>query len=345
MFDPKKLGEEADQMIAELNQQQAGEAQPAGEDQAAETEAIAQEVVKQPTDDQGVAADSAATTEEPSTQQNAILEEVKQLRKQAEAAEQKWKVLQGMINKKDEELDALRVLFAQMNSVDSKHAQKEAPAPQDFITPEDRKEYGDDLIGMMTKAARAVIAEQMNAIRAELRADVEKLQGSVQHVEQETAKTAQDLFFDALTKRVPNWKNQNVDPGFLNWLQSADEFSGVSRHQLLQHAVSNSDVERAAKFFLAYTAEVSPEAPAEEPEQVEQPTEQPSKRSKVEKFVTPGKARSSAPKVDTGSKRMWSRTEIAKFYDDKMAGRISQKEFEALERDIFAAQHEGRIAA
>jgi hypothetical protein len=42
---------------------------------------------------------------------------------------------------------------------------------------------------------------------------------------------------------------------------------------------------------------------------------------------------------------MWTRPEIAKLYDDKMAGRISQAEFDKLEADIFKAQRENRIAA
>jgi hypothetical protein len=342
MFDPKKLGEEANQMIQELNQKIAGKDAAPSEDQTGEsTEAIAQEVVEKQPDDQGVASTAQPVeteTNEPVAQPTTSVE-LELLRKQVEASEQKWRVLQGMINKKDEEIESMRALFAQINAAPSGAAEaKQTVQVQDLVTKKDVDDYGADLVEFVKRAAKSVASAELAQFEAKLQSEFDKLRSSVTTVEQSTVKTAQDLFFDSLTKKVPDWRQLNTDPAFLAWLNEFDQFAGTQRLQLLQSAVSSGDAERASVFFNTYKALTQPAEPAAPA------AEATPQKAKVEKFVSPGKSKGSAAKVE-GEKLVWTRAAIAKLYDDKMAGKISAKKFDELERDIFAAQQEGRIAA
>ncbi len=105
MFDPKKAGEEADQLIASLNQ-------PPAEDQGTTEDAIPANQDIDTTEGTTEVAVSQESQPEPQ-RDDAALEVIK---KQLDAAEQRWKVLQGMIDKKDSEIEQMRQLFAQMQA-------------------------------------------------------------------------------------------------------------------------------------------------------------------------------------------------------------------------------------
>lgn len=323
MFDPAKLGEEADSMIRDLNQQKGVGVEPTtqtAENQNNEnTEAIAQKPEIPAKADEGV---EATTTTQPNIDQ-----QLSELKKQAEAADQRWRVLQGMIDKKDDEINSLRVLLSQM-----KH--EETPAKQEptqLVTQTDITEYGTDLIDLIGRKATEVVKSQLKALESQ----IAELRSSLQGVATNTVKTAQEAFAEKLAAKVPDWENLNVDPAFINWLNQTAPFTSHSKLDLLRQAVSQLDAKGAAEFFIAYKNEVNP-----------QQTQQTQQTPDPSKLVAPGKSKAPATTADkvTG-KRMWTRADIAKLYDDKMNGLITQKEFDELERDIFKAQRENRIAA
>ena len=315
MFDPTKLGEEADSMIAALNQPQ-GE-QPVAENQQAEnTEAIAQ-TPETPADDKGVEAQPP---------QPDISSQLAELKKQSEAADQRWRVLQGMIDKKDEEINSLRVLLSQV-SAKPEHAAEQKPSQ--LITQTDISEYGTDLIDLIGRKASEVYQAKISSLESQ----ITELRNALSGVAQTTVKSAQEHFAETLSTKVPDWETLNVDPAFITWLNQPAPFTKESKLSLLRRASSELDATEAAEFFLQYKKE---QAPAQPTAQAPDPS----------KLVAPGRSKAPASKVDNASNgRMWTRADIGKLYDDKMAGRISQKEFDELERDVFKAQRENRIAA
>lgn len=318
MFDPKLAGEEADQMIQGMN--------PQAEDQPGEqADAIVQDVEQASIDDQG----TTPTAVERDVNEE-ISSKLEQMSKQVEASEQRWRVLQGMIDKKDSEIESMRALLAQLADKPAASSGVAQEPNTGLVTEKDSEAYGEDLIDLIKRGSLSVARAEISKLEQRLA----KLEGSVQGVQQETTKTAQEKFFDKLAQRVPEWEAVNVDPGFIGWLNETDPFTGATKLELLQHAVSSQDVTRASTFFLEYQR-----VNGVEPEQAA-----PAK-SKVTQLVSPGKSKSPTPRSEGANKRTWSGPEIAKLYDDKMAGRISQKDFDELERDIFAAQRTGRIAA
>lgn len=335
-FDPQKLGEEADEMIRQQSQQ--SEATDTPEEETVEAvegnevegvDAIA-EVDSTPTSDQGVQTEEELDDEAVADSSKVLAE----MQKQIDTAEQRWKVLQGMITKKDAEIDTMRDLLATMGKQQTQEAATPAQPATPLVTDADVNEYGKEYVDFVTRVAEQTLLNTNSPSAAEFDARLQRLEGSVQGVAQTSADTAQNIFFNELTTAVPAWRELNNDASFLKWLDQVDQFAGATRIDLLQHAVAQNDAVRAATFFNAYQQETAPAT--QEQEAAPAP-------SGKEKLVAPGKARATAPRPD--QKRNWTRAEIAKLYDDKMAGKITAKEFDKLERDIFAAQNEGRIAA
>lgn len=310
MADPKKAGEEADRMIAELNRQ----AQEAGENQpTAETEVVI------PEGEHAKPIDVSAQPETPQVSPS----EIEALRKQVEIANQQWRVLQGMIDKKDVELEQMREL---MGKITTNEKPATAPATPQSVTAAEIDEYGQELINLITRIAQQEAGKQVGPTTQKL-GDLEK---SVKGVSEYSQKTAADLFDESLAKRVPDWKEVNVDPAFMAWLQAVDDFSGQTRLAMLNNAYQRMDLERTSKFFEAYKAvgTPAPAAPAKKPIP-----------------VSPGKSRSGSSPQMVDDKIIWKPSDITKLYADNQAGRIAKEEFDRLERDLFKAQAEGRLAA
>lgn len=316
MFDPSKLGEEADRMIAELNQPAKAEDQPA----LSAAEAIAPEQPATETPPEPVVSDDQGANPQ-------IDAQLAELKKQAETADQRWRVLQGMIDKKDSEIESLRVLLAQLSTA------QQPPAPEQAqpsgVTQADVQEYGTDLIDLIGRKATEVFERKLAPFLEQINA----FKGSLGEVANTSVRSAQHQFEAAMNASVPDWRQLNTDPVFLAWLNQSAPFTTETKLELLRKAASALDAEKAAEFFVAYKKEQTPP---------EQPTAAPSPA----KHVAPGRSQAPASRVENASgKRMWTRPEIAKVYDDKMAGKISQTEFDKLEADIFKAQRENRIAA
>lgn len=320
---------EADRMIAELNQQRLVEAQAAqgeslvenqGEDTGASAVPQADEVVDQT--DVGVQATSTPQVSD---------SELASLRKEVETANQRWKVLQGMIDKKDSEVDNMRALLAQLSQ--KAEAQKDEPKPS-RVTNEDKETLESlDLLTPVTNIVNDVFETRIR----EVMTMIAKLEKSITGVGEMTANTSAELFDDALARQVPSWRQVNVDPAFIAWLQEEDGFTGKTKLALLTDAYSTGNLARTARFFKAFEEATG---------QVTAPETAQTKKDNVTKLVAPGKSRSSVtPQAKQDSAQIWTKGDISRLYDDKRNGRITQEEFDKYERDLFKAQGEGRIAA
>jgi hypothetical protein len=137
--------------------------------------------------------------------------------------------------------------------------------------------------------------------------------------------------------KVPDWKEINADPKFLDWLMEVDQLTGLSRQTYLEDAQRNLDVNRVVSFFSTWQGNNG--------QSVAQPTRN-AVASQLDKQVAPGRGRSGgAPTVE--QHKMYAPKDIQKFFDDVRKGVYRGKEAERdrIERDIFAAQRENRIVA
>ena len=333
----KKQSEAVQQLYADLNE---GTESEAGlETQPAEGEAIVAEVPADRVDEQ-------ATQSVPEEQMVADTQDDKSL-------EQKYKTLQGMYNAEIPRLHAgkreLADRVSQLEKLLSTTANKIEPTPttsvepekpQVLITEQDMEDYGDS-IDVMRRVSKEESNVSNNRI-AQIEGVIQRLQsnfnGVVPRVEQLTQQQNQSTehsFWSQLESNVPNWRDTNVDPDFQNWLLSIDPLTGISRQTYLEDAQSNFDVERVANFFSAW-GEKNGKPRAQQ--------EKANSQSQLEKQVAPGKGKSTGIPTST-SDQIYAPSDISQFYNDVKQGKYKgqDKERARIERDIFAAQRDGRI--
>jgi len=309
-FDPKKAGADAEALIKNLQTQQA---QSAAEQTPDQSLASPEHSNEQPV--AAVKPDAAATSADPAVTP-APQSEVELLRKQLAESDQRWKSLQGMIDRRDAELDQMRQLIAALQT-----APNEPERPQPFVTKEDEDAFGADMIDLNRRVAGEVVTQQV----AELKNYIAKLEDRLGIVSQATVQSTQERFENRLTGVVPNWQQINEDPKFLQWL-------GKYKLTALRAAYQEYDVEGLASCVKDYTATLP--APAAAPRQ-----------PSADDIVAPGKGNSGSPASAGQSEHIWTREDIARLYRDKQEGRVSAADFAKAEAEIFRQANAGKIAA
>lgn len=340
MFDPKETGAEADAIINQLANQ--------GEGEAAEPTDPTLTLVeggKSDGDDQQVEADdtpSDDTTQGVQAETQTGTDGLSEMQKQLEQANQRWRTMQGMMAKKDEELDSMRQIVANLTDVvqqSSSQDQGARPVEPEYTpqtTADDIETFGDDWRGFVSRVAADTLHKELSALERRIDEKLGKVAGSVEGVARTSQQAAGSVFRTELARLAPNYEQLNTDPAFASWLDEIEPLVGASRRELFNAAVQSQQAARVAPFFNNFPGN----KPAAEPTQ---PTPKASE-GKAE-LVAPGKSRAGAGATTEDGKRIWSHMDIAKLYDDKQAGRISKADFDKMERDMFKAQREGRIAA
>lgn len=204
-------------------------------------------------------------------------------------------------------------------------------------------EYGADLIEVMRKSARDEVSIEME----ELRNQIAGLKSQLQGVGGRVAQTETERLIQELGAAVPNWKELNVDPQFIAWLQLPEVFSGIKRHDLLGQAFAGHDAQRVIRFFKGYLDEAAATGLIPAPTPALAPADPAaSERVTLESLAAPGRAApASSHPAPQGQKPVYTRAQIAKYYTDRAAGKYRGREAEAaaLEQDIIAAGNEGRV--
>ena len=275
-------------------------------------------------------------------------EQVAEDNQEEETVEQRYKTLQGMYNAEVPRLHAekrdmanrvsqLEQLLAGMQQPKTEPVPK-AEAPK-LITDADVEEYGDSI-----EVMRRVSKEETSAAEQKLKQlekQIEALQTNVlPRVEQVAAnqvKTSEQAFWSELSTTVPDWRDMNDNQDFQNRLLEIDPLTGISRQTYLEDAQRNLDVGRVTNFFNAWKGNNGSESNA-------QPNRKAQSSNELKKQVSPGKGKSSG-KPQSNSNKTYSPDDIKSFFDDVRKGNYRNKEEERdrIERDIFAAQREGRI--
>jgi len=267
---------------------------------------------------------------------------------QEETFEQKYRTLQGMYNAEvprltatnqdlSNRLQSMEQLVASMNAAPAPVAEP-APAPASTLTEDEISEYGES-IDIMRKVSQEV-AGQYQGQMAAMQSTIDELRGNVvprvEQIATQQVQNAEQVFWSELAKNVPNWRDINSNQDFQSWLLETDPLSGLTRQTYLDDAQRNLDVGRVGTFFTSWENSTGASV-ALNPDRSEQTSE-------LERQVAPGKSRSNgnpqSPEVKT-----YTPQDISQFFDDVRTGKYAGKEDERnkTERDIFAAQAEGRI--
>ena|SRR5215471_222682 len=208
---------------------------------------------------------------------------------------------------------------------------------QRFITEKEREEYGPELTDMIERVAKSIAGQQLADAQNEIKTLKQQVGGVAQTVQVNT----QQSMLGRLDQQLPNWRVQNQDPEFLEWLELPDVYSGARRMDLLRQAFDRSDVARVLAFFNGFNAERQAAAPASTT-----PAAPPAPAVRLEDLAAPGRARTTAAsQPPAGDKPIITAAQISQFYDDCRRGRFNGRDADriALEQQIFEAQREGRI--
>jgi cell division protein FtsB len=164
----------------------------------------------------------------------------------------------------------------------------------------------------------------------QLEAELRKLNGNVESVQQASVKEAHEKFLDKVRTEVSglggNFETLNTDPAFLTWLHQVPPGSQFQRIALLHDAERRHDVVQCRAIFKEYI-DALPDDKQKQPPNMQPPPSPPPE--------TPGEP----------SGKQWTRKDIKQFYADKAAGKYTGREDQAkaIEADIFAAPAQGRV--
>lgn len=330
---PKQVQKQSEE-VQELYKQIKGEPEEAQATEAEATTDTTVNDVEEPITSDNV--DEQAPQSEPQEQSSLDDQEPKQ-----ENWQQKYKSLQGMynadvprLNSQNRDLNSrVSQLEQLLSSVDDKPAVTPVKSEK-LITDEDVKEYGES-ITIMRKAAREEISQEIAQLQQQL-GQIQSVVPQVQQVQAQQKKSNEQTFWSTIANEVPNWTDINKNEAFQAWLLEVDPLTGINRQTYLEDAQKNLDANRVVSFFRTWEGEFGMTKDA----QVDRTTQQ----SQLQKQVSPGKSRNNGAK-HSGQPKTYTNADIKNFFTDVRKGKYKGRDDERakIERDIFAAQQEGRI--
>ena len=269
----------------------------------------------------------------------------------SETYAQKWRTLQGMYNaevprlhQQNRELaqrvQQMEQLLATLSAQSQASTTSESQQATQLVTEKDVEEYGES-IDMMRKVSREElipVAQRLAAIEQALRQMQVNVVPQVQAVVQRQQLNAEQQFWADLAALVPNFREVNGNPDFQSWLLEADPLTGITRQTYLDDAQRALDARRVANFFHTWLEKTGQAL-------VAQPTGRVA-GSELERQVAPGRSKSTGTPA-TSKGKTYTPDDIRTFFDAVRSGKYKGREQERdrIERDIFAAQREGRIVA
>lgn len=219
---------------------------------------------------------------------------------------------------------------------------QDAPQPDEptrYLTPEDEQTFGNDFIDLAKRAAQEAIAPKLSALEREN-----------QQLKRRIGQTGRMTVGQYLDQHVAGWREVNVNPRFVQWLHSRDIYSGLVRKKMLEAAFQAADAPRVAAFFTKFLDEETATGHADPAPQPPEPVPPAPPREPAVPLATlaaPGRARpaSGEPPASSADKPIFTRKQIAAFYDDVRRGAYRGQEPLKAQREaeIFAAQREGRV--
>lgn len=251
-----------------------------------------------------------------------------------ETWERKYKTLQGMYNADVPRLrtevadlkSQLELAIAKLESASKKT--EEAPAER-LVTDKDVEDFGSDLVDLIKRQATEVAQQQIDRLKDENAQLRQELNG----VSERQGDIARQTYFADLARIVPDYEDINVDQRFLDWLSEVDPLSGHQRQEYLNNAFNTYDVSRTATLFNTFKeltgSAPKPKAPPKE----------------LVRQVAPGTSKSSAQTTVNTNEKIWSMSEIDRFYKDVARGVYKGNDAEQarIEAEIDLAVQQGRL--
>ncbi len=245
------------------------------------------------------------------------------------------------INQLAAELQATQQLLTQQGEPQQQPNRNKAH--EKLITPQDVEVYGQELLDTVQRAARDVVAPELDALRNEN-----------EELKKRVITTAKRDVQDALSRSIPDWVAVNRSPEFHQWLSKRNPYVGEVRREILNRAYGAADaalVVQVFKDFLMEAKATGNTVPASQRQSQPpaQPAPAPVQRQpamQLDQLAAPGRARPASGESSVpAEKPIYSRAQISNNYALRRRGAFNGREadWNALEADMIAAGNEGRV--
>jgi hypothetical protein len=258
--------------------------------------------------------------------------------------EHRYKSMKGRYDRANAQISGLSEQINNLQNVISTMQVRQSPTGDDdpqlsferFLTPEEEEDYGEEFLSVVGKKAK----EELLPIVSKYERKIAELEARLQGVNGYVTQDARSRMENMLDSKIPDWRELNTNSDFLTWLKLPDPFSGVIRHELLKTAYEQNDSPRVVAFFQGFLSEEAAVAPALG-SSVPNNT---APKMDLSELAAPGRAKTAAANAPV-EKPVFTRTQIAQFYQDAAAGKYRGKDSEKsrIEQQIFEAQRDGRI--
>lgn len=263
------------------------------------------------------------------------------LEHQLAAANGRVKKYNETIQTMGEEIDNLRRLLAGMTQNQPASSQAVATFEAPEITPEEREQWGDELLKVIEKKAAQIAAP----LRAQLDQRLSELDQKLGGVAQVQIIDARDRMMQTLDTSVPGWRETNLEDAFKEFLTEIDPLSGLKRQTMIMDAWNQNNAARVGAFFNEFYRQAGRQPDQSRNGLSRDPASQPAPQNPLEALAAPGKPRTAptAPRADDDD--VITRADVSRFYTDLAAGRFVGKEQLAkdYEKKIYAAQAKGTL--
>ena len=246
---------------------------------------------------------------------------------------QKWKSLDGMLRKKDEQISQLMAqnqevmarfneLSDQLQASQSQARQAQAADVMAQIT----GEYGEDTVNAIQKVFEARYGQKVAQLEERL-AQLNGVASGIQTLQADQGHTKAELFQAKLSASVPDWQQIRASQGWQQWLDSStDEITGQTYAELFDLANSNWAMQPIVALFNKYKSTMS-QAPEADPRA---------------HLVTPGGGHG-VGSSGVQQPKIWSQAEVEATYDKARRGAYTPEQWAVIDADIMSAYQEGRI--
>lgn len=226
---------------------------------------------------------------------------------------------EAMIDNLQRSMDALQAKIDEMSA--------NPPAPERKIEQLDAGEYesyGEEMTRLVERM-NLLIDENQNLrqtivdMRGKSGPDkLQDLESTVKDLATANQRTARQNYVAQLDVMVPNWREINNNPKFIEWLKKPDPVTGISMQQVIEHANQVMDVRRVAAIFNAFDGKT------------------PAKKKQLEEQVVPGDGGGYNPDLvgGDGASKMVDRTALKKAEKDFVDGRISEADYDKVVSDF-----------
>jgi hypothetical protein len=244
--------------------------------------------------------------------------------------DQSQSTMAGMQEQMAEMGNELSRMTAMLNS----GQRPQEPTPASLVTDKDVETYGPELVDFTRRAAQAAVAPKITAIQQEN-----------QRLRQALQRQGATHVYGELDTAIPNWREINTDPRFVQYLRLRDVYSGEVRGRLLRAAFAAADAPRILAFFNGFLREEQATGQRPAPQPLPAANTAPRVAAvPLETLAAPG-VRPATDLQQPADKPIFTHRQIAEFYSHqgraRYVGRDEDRRKDELE--IFAAQREGRI--